>query len=61
MQWLRRINFEYPQLARWFLNKMLNLTIDGFMMMHKIDQRLQATVTQPAFHAFEPLWRVVHL
>ena len=27
----------------------------------QIDQRLQATVTQPAFHAFEPLRRVVHL
>src|SRR5699024_10358412 len=61
MQWLRRINVEYPQFARWFLNKLLNVTIAGFMMLHQIGQRLQATVAQRAFHALEPLRRVVHL
>ena len=58
---LWRIDFKDPQFTRWFFNKLLDGVIARLMVRHQIEHRLQTAFTQPAFHSFKPLRRIVHL
>ncbi|MPM86644.1 hypothetical protein SDC9_133734 [bioreactor metagenome] len=61
MERFGRVDLKDTQLARRFLNKALNRAIGGFMVLHQIQQWLQAAFAQPAFHTLEPLRGVIHL